>query len=461
MKLSHLTLSSTLLSILPHQSASLKCGIKGITEPCIGDTDIRYNPDVSHDLKDKNDFWPLFEGLFIADECWFNPDGTILTNVFLRGLDAGLGTWSGCSNKSFLNVTLDGARFQWSNYVFAKHMGDGPEGIQLPGYINPIEFFGVSTFEKNANILQLGSFMGYPDEGKFTVDAENLATLIPIGSRAYMAILEESGGSYMFMYETSLCTDSACNNINNYAELLLPPNDDGVRKVLRYKRSSYTKVDKKTWMEGFSKAYVDYNIPPYDAPFTALPGLDSGYFVQPFDPTTSDATPECITLACPTEEDWRVRDPNFGTTPYIEPNGVLTDGFIAGVTIASITVALLIFYVVYKRGVENRERRIKEAVLKSIAKTMTLTTSKDLSPTDLAKMFQKIDSDENGNLDKNEVKGLVDEAGVANMSDRDYDVLFASFDLDGNGTLDFTEFCAFFASISIAETGTDRQFEDA
>ena len=40
------------------------------------------------------------------------------------------------------NVTLDGARFQWSNYVLAKHMGDGPEGIQLPGYINPIEFFG-------------------------------------------------------------------------------------------------------------------------------------------------------------------------------------------------------------------------------------------------------------------------------------------------------------------------------
>ena len=59
------------------------------------------------------------------------------------------------------------------------------------------------------------------------------------------------------------------------------------------------------------------------------------------------------------------------------------------------------------------------------------------------------------------MKGLVDEAGVANMSDRDYDVLFASIDLDENGTLDFTEFCAFFAPISIAETGTDRQFEDA
>jgi len=201
-------------------------------------------------------------------------------------------------------------------------------------------------------------------------------------------------------------------------------------------------------MEGFSKAYVDYNIPPPDAPFTAIPGLDSGVFVQPFDPTTSDAAPECATLSCPAEENWSVRDPNLGTSPYIEPSGVHTGGFIAGVSIASIAVAVLIFYVIYKRGVENRERRVKAAVLKSIAKTMALTTSRNLQPDELAQMFQKIDIDGNGNIDKDEMKGLVDEAGVANMSERDYDVLFASIDIDGNGTVDFTEFCAFFASIS-------------
>ena len=32
-----------------------------------------------------------------------------------------------------------------------------------------------------------------------------------------------------------------------------------------------------------------------------------------------------------------------------------------------------------------------------------------------------------------EIKGLVDDAGVANMSEKDYDILFASIDLDGNG----------------------------
>merc|ERR1712238_651230 len=94
------------------------------------------------------------------------------------------------------------------------------------------------------------------------------------------------------------------------------------------------------------------------------------------------------------------------------------------------------------------------------SKSMSLKISKNLTAKDLNEMFQKIDDDGNGNIDKDEMKKLVEEAGVANMSDRDYDVLFASIDLDGNGTLDFVEFCAFFASINVEE-GNDETFEDA
>jgi len=57
---------------------------------------------------------------------------------------------------------------------------------------------------------------------------------------------------------------------------------------------------------------------------------------------------------------------------------------------------------------------VKEAVLKSLAKII----SKNLTPQDLEKMLKKIDTDGNGNLDKSEMKGLVEEARVANMSDR-------------------------------------------
>jgi len=452
MKVSHLTLSSILLSILPQQSASLKCGIRGITQPCIGDTDIRYNPDVSYDIKEQDNFWELFEGLYMADdECFTSEDGTDVENYVLPGTEGlGVGTFDGCGFKSFLNVTFDGPRYFWKNYRIMKHNGDAPGGFEVPGIALPIDFYGVSTFEKNGQILQLGTVGQYPDT--LTFSDENLAMLTPVGGRAYMVLIEESMDQSVpiFMYETSFCTDSDCNSINKYTETFLPRTDDGVRKIDTYQRASYTKVDKKTWMEGISEAYVEYNIPPPDAP-SPIPGFDSGIFVQPFDPTTSDSAPECHSGICPTEEDWKVRDPTLGTSPYVEPEGVLTDGFIAGVTIATIAVALIIFYFIYKRGVDNRERRVKEAVLKSISKTMTLRTRTDLSPKNLAEMFQKIDVDGNGTLDKSEMKGLVDEAGVANMSDRDYDVLFASIDIDSNGTLDFTEFCAFFASISVVK----------
>ena len=159
-------------------------------------------------------------------------------------------------------------------------------------------------------------------------------------------------------------------------------------------------------------------------------------------------------LNAPTDENWALIDPYLGTSPYIEPDGVGTGGFIAGVTISCIVVALLVFYMIYKRGVEAREKRVKMAVLNSLSKSMSLKISKNLTAKDLNEMFQRIDDDGNGSIDKDEMKKLVEEAGVANMSDRDYDVLFASIDLDENGTLDFVEFCAFFASINIVEDGT-------
>ena len=45
------------------------------------------------------------------------------------------------------------------------------------------------------------------------------------------------------------------------------------------------------------------------------------------------------------------------------------------------------------------------------------------------------------------------------MSEKDYDILFASIDIDGNGTLDFAEFSALFAAISSG--GAGEEFNEA
>lgn len=102
MKLSILTLSIILCGILPQQSVSLECGIKGITEPCIGDTDIRYNPDINYDLQDQDDFWNQWEGLYIQDQCNYNADGTPQSEFYYVPKEFGLGSWDACSNKNFL-----------------------------------------------------------------------------------------------------------------------------------------------------------------------------------------------------------------------------------------------------------------------------------------------------------------------------------------------------------------------
>jgi len=455
MKFTHLSIIIAALADFPKQSTALKCGINGITEPCIGETDVRYDSDVSYNIKEQDDIWGKLEGLYVQESCEYEADGTKRTKLYPPNFPPELGSYNNCDIKAFLNVTIDGSRRYYHNTFLVKHNGDGPGNMMLPGVVLPVDAYGVSTFEKNGEIDIFMTSVGYaglnqPGLGEGLVRSEPPARQTPIGGRSYLLLTPQESGD---IYESAYCPDLECNKINSYIENYSIINGDGTKKseadITWVSRTASTKVDKDTWMQEWSKAFIEFKILPPNNPFNSIPG-DWGRngTIQPFDPTTSDVAPECMTLVCPTEDDWKMMDPFLNTSPYIEPNGVLTGGFIAGITIGSIAVAAIMFYFIYKRGVEAREKRVKEAVMRSIAKSMTISTSDNLEPKDLENMFSKIDVDGNGKLDKDEVKGLVDEAGVANMSERDYNILFASIDLDGNGSLDFVEFCAFFASIS-------------
>jgi len=450
MKFSHLAFLGSVLSLLPTQSLALKCGIKGVTEPCIGATDLRYDPDVSFNLKEQNGIYKSLEGLYMGEICFYTADGVPRTEAYLSLTPEalGLGTYDFCSTKVFTRITIVGSRFSLNRYLISKHNADGALG-QLPGLMTPLDIFYISTFEKDGGALALNTVLGW--DQNFTI-AKEMTSMNVVAGKALFGVDEDTGRNN---YQTLYCVDSECNQINTYTEEYVVDPETGSAIVSKFSRESIKKVNKETWMTEMSQAFIDYNIPTPESAFVLVPGFNSSYFTQPFDPTTTDTLPECSTLACPTENDWKSVDPAFGKTPYIEPNGVLTGGFIAGITITSIVIAVAIFYYVYKRGVEAQEKRVKEAVLKSIAKSMTVTMSKHLSPLELENMFKKIDVDGNGSISKDEVKVLVDEAGVANMSERDYNVFFGCIDLDENGTLDFAEFCAFFASISSSDNFDD------
>mmetsp|Transcript_21488 Transcript_21488/g.32649 ORF Transcript_21488/g.32649 Transcript_21488/m.32649 type:complete len:482 (-) Transcript_21488:45-1490(-) len=469
---------STILATSPTQSAAIKCGIKGVTKPCIRDADNmdRYSANVSYNLTEQNSFWKSLEGLYVQDMNFFFEDGTPETN-YTAGLPEGLGTFDMSKAKAFVNITVDGSRFYYHRYVMAKHNSDGPEDMQLPGLVHPFDLYAASTFEKNGEAKSMGIIQGYGNELKLVSAGENPATLNPIDDEIFLIVVPATNIDTTNhpvadrSYEVYDCTDPDCNKFKTYNEGyigLLQDEESTPPHHIRYSRTSSTKVDIDTWMEEFNNVFTEFSIPPPNDPLLVTltnPNINFNFniptFTQPFDPSKSESTPACFTLACPTEDDWKLADPYLGTSPYIEPDGLLAGGFIAGVTTACIVSALLLFFTIYKRGVMARENRVKEVVLISLATTMSLKITQTLSVEDLQEMFEKIDIDGNGSLDKDEMKGLVEEAGVKNMSDRDYDLLFASIDLDGNGTLDFVEFCAFFASISIDESSKDTFEEDA
>jgi len=470
----HLAVISTVLAISPTQSAALACGIKGVTKPCIGDADDRYSADARYDLTEQNSFWKSLEGLYVQDMKFFFEDGTPETN-YTAGLPEGLGTFDMSKAKSFVNITVDGSRFYYHRYVMAKHNSDGPEGMQLPGLVHPFDLYAASTFEKNGEAKSMGIAQGYGKELKLVSAVENPATLNPVGDEVFLIVTPATDTATATdnkhpvadrSFEVYDCLDPDCNTFKTYNEGYIGLQDEESISPahVRYSRTSSTKVDIDTWMEEFGNVYTEFSILPPNDPLlvTLNPNFNFNIptFTQPFDPSTIKRTPACATLACPTEDDWKFADPYLGISPYIEPDGLLAGGFIAGVTTACIVSALLLFFTIYKRGVMARENRVKEVVLISLATTMSLKITQTLSVEDLQEMFEKIDIDGNGSLDKDEMKGLVEEAGVKNMSDRDYDLLFASIDLDGNGTLDFVEFCAFFASVHVEE-GNDETFEDA
>lgn len=274
---------------------------------------------------------------------------------------------------------------------------------------------------------------GFEQTG-FDSEVETNSTLTPVAGTALLGVDTSNG------YQTNYCTSPACATIQTFSENFMPIGDDSVVLTKSSQHGgSLTRVDKATWDTELENAYAAFNIPT----------LEDATMKTPYLSQLEDTSSEFLTGYEFSEEDWQKYDPAFGTSPYVEPDGVLTGGFIAGITIASIGIAVAIFSFIYKRGVEARKRRLKAAVAISIAKTMKFSgSSKNLSPSDLETMFTKIDKDGNGNLSKDEIKGLVDDAGVAEMSDNDYDILFASLDIDGNGTLDFAEFSAFFVAIS-------------
>ena len=185
------------------------------------------------------------------------------------------------------------------------------------------------------------------------------------------------------------------------------------------------------WEQEIKDAYVDYDVPIALQVPIPMEG-------------------QCLTGACPTEEDWCVTDPECSESPYKEPEGSVKSSAIAGFTVAGIVVLMAFLYGLHVWRTKQQARRFKKKFAKRMADTIDLRASmRQLSPDALAKEFQKIDRETpGGNISKEGLWNFLSTGKAGDLSESDFNALFAAIDLDQSGTVDFLEFCTFMGKCS-------------
>ena len=99
---------------------------------------------------------------------------------------------------------------------------------------------------------------------------------------------------------------------------------------------------------------------------------------------------------------------------------------------------------------QQQARRFKTKFAKRIADTISVRGSmRQLQPEALASEFKRIDSEsQNGAISKEALWTFMSSGKVGELSELDFNALFAAIDFDQNGTVAFMEFCTFMGKCS-------------
>jgi len=422
---------------VPDLVQGLKCGIPFVTKDCIGDVDIRYDADKSYDLKENSDFWGNFEGLYSGYAYRYNTSGLPMSRI-IEGFP--FGVYNLFPTRYFENITVVGTRYIRTTYEVISHASKGP------GLVFNVETFWTSTFEKDGSARKFGLF--HPrDAANETVqisgdDVKEL--LVPSSANtAEISVkgIDDVGGVLTpFTLQASINVDETSSaRVETYYQYLP---DTGKRTLLYMQRFDMTKMDAEaTWLAEIDAAVTAANV---DA-LPPSPKLDT--VRRPENIETQQCTKPNQAL-CVSEDTWQENDVNYLESPYVEPDGVLTGAFTAIVVVVAIAIGVLVFYFVNKAMMSKQEKRLKSAFGKAIGQHVKGGISNNVTPDELKKTFQKIDVDENGTISKAELKQIMMDSNGADLSDRDFEILYSSIDIDGDGALSFSEYAAFFASIA-------------
>eukprot|EP00581_Thalassiosira_minuscula_P030485 CAMPEP_0183762978 /NCGR_PEP_ID=MMETSP0739-20130205/9396_1 /TAXON_ID=385413 /ORGANISM="Thalassiosira miniscula, Strain CCMP1093" /LENGTH=540 /DNA_ID=CAMNT_0026001317 /DNA_START=32 /DNA_END=1654 /DNA_ORIENTATION=+ len=161
-------------------------------------------------------------------------------------------------------------------------------------------------------------------------------------------------------------------------------------------------------------------------------------------PATRDATnfvaKGCVS-DCPSEEEICETDPSCSVSPYQEPPGSLKGGAVAGITVACVIVVAAAMAAFFQYRMKQQEKRNKVHFCKAIAKHINVQST--LTPDQLVAEFQNVDTSHDGKINKAELKEFLDTGKLGEINDKDFETLWSVMDADGSGDVDFLEFCTY------------------
>jgi Ca2+-binding EF-hand superfamily protein len=406
------------LFLLPATASAFSCG-GTLTESCLGEKDIRYDKEASNALTDQAPVYIIFQGYYNCTEKFYDATTGL---PLVDGTSVGSPDLKVFPKYSFMNNTFIGSRFYGHRINVFENVNQGG-----PGFAAPQETFATSTYEKDGSQIQVGTNADFKDIFK----SERRSNTYAVDDRTiYYSASTELAGNLLSVSELYVCLDDECRQLSSNQDSFVDLGatffhlTQGVRNC--------DKIDSADeWIQAVQEAYVAYNVP--EDRRNVLP-TEGG----------------CLTRACPTEEDWCKTDPECSESPYQEPDASVKGGAIAGFTVAGIVLLIAGLYALHVMKSRQQKQRYKTKFAKRIAANIDRTKSmRQLTPEALGREFKKIDSENpGGNITKEGLWKFLSTGKAGDISQSDFNSLFAAIDLDNNGTVDFLEFCTFMGQCS-------------
>eukprot|EP00538_Stauroneis_constricta_P011875 CAMPEP_0119569542 /NCGR_PEP_ID=MMETSP1352-20130426/41984_1 /TAXON_ID=265584 /ORGANISM="Stauroneis constricta, Strain CCMP1120" /LENGTH=164 /DNA_ID=CAMNT_0007619107 /DNA_START=60 /DNA_END=551 /DNA_ORIENTATION=+ len=129
--------------------AAKKCG-NPWREPCLSDTDRRYDENANYDIKAQHDIWKHYEGYYECDMIAYDQDGVPIIEAEYDIPNVGQMNFSFFPHKVFNNISTIGTRTINHRLVILP-----PASGALFGVARGFDLMGTSTFELDGRVLTL------------------------------------------------------------------------------------------------------------------------------------------------------------------------------------------------------------------------------------------------------------------------------------------------------------------